>query len=63
LCVQPFPHHAVIRKPDEALKACQTANHLTMKRFTSLVRQLTVLAVELYVLGHTVQMLWTLLFR
>jgi hypothetical protein len=35
-----------------------------MKRFTSLVRQqLTVLAVELYVLGHTVQMLWTLLFR
>jgi hypothetical protein len=34
-----------------------------MKRLTTAVRELTVLAVELFVLGHMVKLFWAILFR
>ena len=34
-----------------------------MKRLIAAVRKLTVLAVELFVLGHMVKLFWTILFR
>jgi len=34
-----------------------------MKRLIAAVRKLTMLAVELFVLGHMVKLFWTILFR
>jgi hypothetical protein len=34
-----------------------------MKKFSASVDELTVLAVKLFVLGHTVKLFWAILFR
>jgi len=34
-----------------------------MKRVSEAVRKLTVLAIELFILGHMVKLFWAILFR